>query len=139
MADSFASFSEIITGWLPCRSMMAATFSADTTCTWRPSGWRRGAMPVGVWYRPAAQACLANVLEEVFVYPLNDIGLLVLDADVVLDHQLCKHAAVDQNHPGGNTLSVCGGFWREAAGRDEDATARLGALKGTDKRLDLGP
>jgi hypothetical protein len=67
------------------------------------------------------------------------MGFLVLDADVVLDHQLCKLAPVDQHHPGGNTLSVCGSICGEAAGRDEDATVRLGAVKGSDERLDPRP
>jgi hypothetical protein len=101
---------------------MAATSSADT--------------PVGVVpAAPRTEDCLVGVLEEVFVYPLDDMGFLVLYADVVLDHQLCKLAPVDQHHPGGNPLSVCGGICGEAAGRDEDATVRLGSVKGSDKRL----
>ena len=95
-------------------------------------------------YRAADQILLLHsssldVFEEVLVYPLNDIGFLVLDPDVVLDHKLCKPATVDQNHSGGNTLSVCGSIRGEAAGRDEDATVRLGALESSDEGLDLGP
>jgi len=73
-----------------------------------------------------SRSLFSRLLRRSLVYPLDDIGFLVLDADVVLDHQFCKHAAVDQNHPCGNTLSVCGGICGEAAGRDEDATVRLG-------------
>lgn len=77
-------------------------------------------------------------LEEVFVHALDDVGLPVLHADVVGDHELSKRDAVDENDPRGYAVSVSDGFVGEAARGDEDSAVGLRAVQGTDESLDFG-
>src|SRR5215471_17191482 len=80
-----------------------------------------------------------RIFEEVFVYPLDDVGLSVLDADVVFDHEVRERAAVDQHQPSGDTFGIVFGVAGESARGDEDAAIGLGAVQGTDELLNLRP
>ena len=57
-------------------------------------------LPAGVVPAEArAGACLAGFFEEVFAYPLDDIGFLVLEAHVSMAHFPAGHAGVRSRHP----------------------------------------
>jgi hypothetical protein len=57
----------------------------------------------------------------------------------MFDHEGCEFRAVDQDDARVDTVGVVSGVGAEARGGDEDSTACLRAVQGTDEGLDAGP
>jgi len=80
--------------------------------------------------RSTAAAREGSVLvEEVLVDAFDHVRLLVLDANVVADHQPAQSQAVEQDDPGRNPVRVGDGLGREPAGGDEDPAIGLGPCR----------
>jgi hypothetical protein len=79
------------------------------------------------------------LVEEVLVDALDHVRLLLLDADVVADHQSAQGQAVEQDDPGRHPVCVSDGLGREPTGGDEDSAISLGSVQGPDEFLDLRP
>src|ERR1700722_12286230 len=87
--------------------------------------------------RPLKISSPLRFLEEVFVHALDDVGLPVLYADVVGDHELGKRDAIDEDNSRGYAVVVGDGLVGETAGGDENSAVSLRAVQGTDESLDL--
>ena len=80
--------------------------------------------------RSTAAALGGSVLvEEVLVDALDHVRLLVLDADVVADHQPAQGQAVEQDDPGCHPVCAGDGLGGEPAGGDEDPAVGLGPVQ----------
>jgi hypothetical protein len=84
-------------------------------------------------------ACGSSISEEVLVDPLHHVGRLVLNADVVPDHEVRKGVAVDQDQSCVHAVCVVDGVRGEAAGSDEDASVGLRSVQRADERLNIRP
>src|ERR1022692_1166155 len=78
--------------------------------------------------RPDLAVRMSGVFKEVFVYPLDYVCLLLLNADVVLNHQTAERWTVNQDYSGSDTIGIGCGFGRKTAGGDEDAPVGPGAM-----------
>ena len=78
------------------------------------------------------------LFKVVFVNAFDYVRLLILDADIVANHQGAKSSAVDQDDSGGHPVCIRNGLQRESARGDKDAPIRLGTVQGSDEFLISG-
>jgi hypothetical protein len=98
------------------------------------------AEPAGEVRHFKEQAQAGSVLvKEVLVDALDHIGVLVLYAYVVLNHQAAQSLTVNQDDPGCYPVGIGDGLRGEAASGDEDAPVGLGTVQCPDELLDLWP
>ena len=81
-----------------CPGSSTAVVSKSVSKIWRGYQLEKS---VAAWPDWLCAGHSPGVLEEVFVYPLDDVALSVLDADVVSDHEVRERAAIDQHQPVG--------------------------------------